>query len=119
MLASAEAAVALGQPGVYGDDNIANKTNDINGAATLAAALRESKLAPSIVDDALSAAIAKGLNESTEATAVLVASAVMTDNSTAVTTTAEGIKQVSVLLLAVHCDLLVYVTSYMGIAGFT
>ena len=91
LLASAEATVALGQPSVYGADNIANKTNDIKGASTLAAALRQSNLTQPVLDNALSAAIAKGLNESSEAAAVLVANAMMIDNSIAVAVTAEGI----------------------------
>ena len=86
--------MALGQPGVYGYDNIANATNDISGAAAVAAAIRQSSQSQPTVSQAFSTAIATGLNQSTEATAVLIATAVMVDSNTAVANTAQGIKQV-------------------------
>lgn len=94
LLASAEATVARGEPSVFGSDNIANRTNDISGAVALAATVNQSRLARSQVDDGLSAAIAQGLVESSEAAAVLIASAMMVDNSTATAVAAAGITQV-------------------------
>ena len=96
-MVSAEATVALGQPGVYGPDNIANTTNDISGAAALAAAIKQSNQTQPAVSQAFSAAIATALNQSTEATAVLIATAVMVDSSTAVAITAQGVQQVQPL----------------------
>lgn len=99
LLGSAEATVALGQPSVYGPDNIANKTNDIQGSSALAAAVMQSSQAQSVINAAFPAAIASALNESTEAAAVLIATAMLLDQSNAVETAAQGIKQVRPLFL--------------------
>lgn len=95
LLATAEAVVALGESAVFGSDDVANKTSDIKGANALARVVQQSRLTPTDLHAAFSAAIAQGLNESAEATAVLIASAVMVNSTSAVVTTATGIKEVS------------------------
>lgn len=88
MLSSAE-NVALAHP-VCGASRTPNKTDDYEGAAALAAAVRHSSLVRPEINAALSAAMANGLRDSIKATTVLslVATAVMLDNSTAVANTA-------------------------------
>lgn len=97
LFSSAELAAALGEPSMFGDDNIANATNDIRGAQALASTVRQAGLAQKLVDTAFAKAMAIGLYEgASEATALLIAAAAFHDNTTAVSTASQAIQQVSV-----------------------